>query len=108
MPDKRPGFILIPELDAAILERLPKAGTVLGLKPLGKQVKAVAHDLREHDLSSQEISGRCRVLLARGFATQVVVQPVNTGMGWQITPAGEEFVSRVKAGTWEDQSNGNR
>lgn len=90
--------VLIPELDAAILKTLPTQGSKVGLKPSARQVKHIAKDLREHELSSATISGRLGALKAHGFAVGIVVPPVSNGKGWQVTPAGMEFIRRVDAG----------
>ena len=96
--ESRETYVLIPEMDAAILEHLPKQGAKIGLKPLGKQVKALSKDLGE---SGNAISGRMGTLRKHGFAVDVVVQPVGHGKGYQITPRGEEFVRTVKDGSFD-------
>lgn len=103
VPGEDANFEILPELDAAILSTLPKEGAKVGLKPLGKQVKAITRDLRENSLTSSQISGRIGTLRKMGWAVPVTVQPVGNGKGYQITPAGEEFVQSVNNGTYEEK-----
>lgn len=99
-------FALIPEMDAAILERLPKEGAKMGqIRPLAKQVKALANELRDEGLTGAAISGRMGILRRRGFVVPVVVQPVGNGKGYQITPSGEAFVEAVKNGTYDQEES---
>jgi hypothetical protein len=99
--DTRAKYAVIPDMDAAILKMLPKQGSKLGLKPLGKQVKSMARELKDEGLTSANIAGRMGVLQHLGYAVKVVVQPVGNGAGWQITPEGEQFVARVDNGEVE-------
>lgn len=86
---------LIPEIDSVILSALPKEGSKLGVKPNGRQVKALAVELAEQQLSSAEISARIRSLSheAYGYVVQVTVLPVSQGPGYQITKAGEKYLA---------------
>jgi hypothetical protein len=107
--EKRITYVLIPEVDAAILERLPKEGARLGIKPLGSQVKAVAKMLSDEQpngegITGAAVGGRMGTMLHYGFAVAVTVQPVGTGKGYQVTSKGEQFVQQVKDGTFDEAS----
>jgi hypothetical protein len=89
----RAGEYEIPILpvDYAILELLPDEGTMLGMyTPLAKRVKAILPKL--DGMTSAQANGRLTSLHRLGLVTPVIVQPVNSGLGWQRTPAGRRLI----------------
>lgn len=84
-------YTLIPEVDRAILRRLPDEGARLGVRPIGKQVRALSQDLVDVGLTSAEIAGRLKTLMALGYVVKVAVQPVSHGKGYQATPTGRAY-----------------
>ena len=81
----------LTDLDYAILATLPPEGSRMGSHTYAKQVITMREELG--DATSAGINGRLRSLKHHELVVSVVVQPVNDGMGWQITQKGLTILS---------------
>lgn len=84
----------LTDLDLAIMERLPLEGSRLGYHTLAKQVRRLKTELNEGMpenvlVTSAQLNGRLRSLQAMGLVARCIVQPANSGSGWQITLRGK-------------------
>lgn len=91
----RGGYQLVP-IDYRILKEMTPEGTELAeFIPLGPSVKALAK--RIDGIVSTQISGRLRILEARGMCVPIPLLPASQGRGWQRTKKGDEFLAVVEA-----------
>lgn len=82
-------------IDIPILKLLPAEGTMIGqFHPLAKTVRAILEDLGGKDtgLTVDQLNGRLQSMRALGQVVSVNLIPRSTGVGWQITPAGREYL----------------
>lgn len=86
-------------LDIAILRTLPEEGSRIG-KYLwdGKRVSSILKELNSEGLTSDNISGRLRLMFAHKLVSKVQMLGNTRGhgskVGWQRTPDGEKMSRR--------------
>jgi hypothetical protein len=88
----------LTDLDYAILRLLPQVGARFGPHTYAKQVRTITEDV---NATSPQVAGRLKSMKYSGVVTDVIVQPVQDGRGWQRTELGDSVLQAVGEGEKE-------
>ena len=103
--------------DAAILERLPIEGSVIGYQVLAATVARLRETLNrdvpaEGQLTSDQLQSRLRSMHVAGYVVNIPVMGAKSRMGWQRTRKGEllyaEHTGRALGPTIERSHHGHQ